>query len=284
MDQEIKSIVNQRYSQIAKNQLNTPNSNCYESDSNCCSNNEIPKTESNNQSCCSNNEIPKTESNNQSCCSNNEIPKTESNNQSCCSNSNSNEILSLGCDRRLLSTANISSNEIVLDLGSGPGKDLITLSPNIKSGIGIDFSKDMINLARLNADKANLTNLKFIQSDIENIPLEDNSVDVIISNCVINLHPNKLSVFKEVFRILKPSGRMIFSDMITHLSKEQMGTLSTDTYCACIGGATSIKEYLEFLETAGFVNIDHFIEYTNEFKNNLISTSYDSVIFIAYKK
>lgn len=162
--------------------------------------------------------------------------------------------LGLGCGNPV-ALSSIKEGNIVLDLGSGAGFDAFLAAKKVgKTGkvIGIDFSEDMIKKARANAIKHNYKNVDFKLEDIENLPLEDNSVDIIISNCVINLAPNKEKVFSEAFRILKEKGKMFVSDIVLleDLSEEQKS--DKDLITGCVGGALQRKDYLKKIKDAGF--------------------------------
>jgi arsenite methyltransferase len=162
--------------------------------------------------------------------------------------------MGLGCGNPT-ALADIKEGDIVLDLGSGAGIDCFLaakkVGPNGKV-IGIDMTEEMIEKAQANAKKYNFTNVEFRQGDIENLPVEDNSVDVIISNCVINLAPDKLKVFKEAYRVLKKNGKMCFSDIVLlkELSKAQKA--DKKLLCGCVSGALLKEDYLAKLKKAGF--------------------------------
>jgi ubiquinone/menaquinone biosynthesis C-methylase UbiE len=144
-------------------------------------------------------------------------------------------------------------------LGSGAGIDIFLAARKVlNSGkaIGIDMTDEMLEKARDNAKKGNYPNVEFKKGDIEeNIPLDNNSVDAVISNCVINLTTNKTNAFKEVFRILKNDGRMVISDLITdqELSADQV---NSEKWCECIDGALPKQNYLSCIADAGFKKID----------------------------
>jgi ubiquinone/menaquinone biosynthesis C-methylase UbiE len=143
-------------------------------------------------------------------------------------------------------------------LGSGAGFDAFLASPKVgDSGkvIGVDMTPEMIKKARANAIKGNYKNVEFRLGEIEKLPVEDNSIDVIISNCVINLSPDKESVFREAFRVLKPQGRIMVSDLV--LVKELPKTIkeSVEAYVGCLAGAVMRNDYLEYINDAGFDNI-----------------------------
>lgn len=155
-------------------------------------------------------------------------------------------------------TANLRPGEVVVDLGSGGGLDVFLASkrvgPNGKV-IGIDMTPDMVQRARASAAKQGFTNVEFHLATIDNLPLEDASADVAISNCVINLAPDKRAVFREIFRVLKPGGRVAVSDIALkqHLPPEIGNDLLA--YVGCIAGAILIDDYIQALREAGFSSI-----------------------------
>jgi len=167
-------------------------------------------------------------------------------------------ILGVGCGAPINHTQ-LKEGETVVDLGSGAGIDIFLAARKVlDSGraIGIDMTDDMLQKARENAKKGSYPNVEFKKGDIEeNIPLNGNSVDAVISNCVINLTTNKTNAFKEVFRILKNDGRMVISDLITdqELSDEQV---NSEKWCECIDGALTKENYLSCIRDAGFEKID----------------------------
>ena len=165
--------------------------------------------------------------------------------------------LGLGCGNPVV-LASLKEGETVLDLGSGPGLDCFLAADKVgRNGkvIGIDMTPEMIEKARANAAKGNYQNVEFRLGEIENLPVADNSVDVVISNCVINLSPDKGSVFRETFRVLKPGGRIMVSDVV--LSKELPDFIkdSVDAYVGCISGAITSNEYLKTITDAGFKKV-----------------------------
>jgi arsenite methyltransferase len=173
-------------------------------------------------------------------------------------------ILGVGCGNPV-GFANINEGDTVVDLGSGAGIDVFLASNLVKETgkvIGIDMTEDMLNKARDNAEKHGYTNVEFRQGDIEQrIPVDDNSVDLVISNCVINLTTNKEKTFREIYRILKPEGKgkMVISDLVT--SKEiDSGSVNTDNWCSCIDGALTKENYIDSVEKAGFTNIEQLDE------------------------
>lgn len=166
--------------------------------------------------------------------------------------------LGLGCGNPV-ALASLKKGETVLDLGSGPGLDCFLAADRVGADgkvIGVDMTHEMIDKARANAGKGNYANVKFRHGEIESLPVADNSVDVVISNCVINLSPDKQKVFQEALRVLKPGGRLMVSDMV--LLKELPDFLrnSVDAYVGCISGAITKAKYLETIKTAGFQDIE----------------------------
>ncbi|MCK9615354.1 MAG: arsenite methyltransferase [Candidatus Omnitrophica bacterium] len=166
--------------------------------------------------------------------------------------------LGLGCGNPV-AIVSLKEGEVVLDLGSGAGFDAFLASPKVgKTGriIGVDMTSEMIKKARTNAKKGNYTNVEFRLGEIEKLPVENNSIDVIISNCVINLSPDKESVFSEAFRVLRPGGRLMVSDLV--LVKELPAIIkdSVEAYVGCLAGAIMKDEYLEYIKEAGFKNVD----------------------------
>lgn len=154
--------------------------------------------------------------------------------------------------------ASLKEGEVVLDLGSGAGLDMFVASKKVgETGkvIGVDMTPAMIEKAKRNAEELGITNVDFRFGDIEDMPVDDSSVDVVISNCVINLAPSKGKVFKEAFRVLRPGGRLMVSDIV--LSKPLPKEVSDEviTYTGCIGGAILDEEYLQHMRNAGFADV-----------------------------
>jgi arsenite methyltransferase len=154
--------------------------------------------------------------------------------------------------------ASLKEGEVVLDLGSGAGLDMFVASKKVGEDgkvIGIDMTPAMIEKAKKNAEELGITNVDFRYGDIENMPIDSNSVDVIISNCVINLAPDKAKVFHEAYRVLRPGGRIMVSDIV--LSKPLPKEVRDEvvTYTGCIGGAILDQEYLGHIRNAGFANV-----------------------------
>jgi SAM-dependent methyltransferase len=156
-------------------------------------------------------------------------------------------------------TANLKPGEVVVDLGCGGGLDVLLAARKVGptgKAVGIDMTAEMLDLARRNADKAGATNTEFHYSTIDKLPLPDASVDCVISNCVINLAPDKPAVLREIARVLKPGGRLAVSDIA--LKKPLPPEVGTDimAYVGCIAGAILVDDYREELANAGFAHIE----------------------------
>lgn len=165
--------------------------------------------------------------------------------------------LGLGCGNPV-ALACIKEGETVLDMGSGAGFDCFLASSLVgPSGkvIGVDITSEMVDKARANARKGGYENIDFRQGDLENMPVADNYVDVVISNCVINLVPNKRMVFREAFRVLKPGGRLAISDVVLTRELPDFVKNSTRAYIGCLAGAITKQEYLQIIEDVGFSDI-----------------------------
>ena len=165
--------------------------------------------------------------------------------------------LGLGCGNPT-ALASLKKGDRVLDLGSGGGFDCFLAAKKVgKSGkvIGVDMTPEMIDKARTNARKGKYTNVEFRLGEIENLPVADNSVDVIISNCVINLAPNKKRVFEEAYRVLAPNGRLVISDIVLLKPLPEAIQRSAEAYTSCIAGAEIKDKYLGLMQDAGFKEI-----------------------------
>ena len=165
--------------------------------------------------------------------------------------------LSLGCGDPL-TLANLEPGQTVLDLGSGGGIDCFLAAGQVgESGwvIGIDMTKTMIEKAEANMVKVGLTNVEFRLGNIEQLPVDDATVDVILSNCVINLSPDKPAVFKEAFRVLRPGGRLTITDIVTQGNIEQNQRSDMDSWAACVAGAEDVGDYVAAIREAGFTDI-----------------------------
>jgi arsenite methyltransferase len=172
--------------------------------------------------------------------------------------------LGLGCGNPT-ALASLKEGEVVLDLGSGAGIDCFLASRAVgESGkvIGVDMTADMIERARANARKVDSRNVEFRLGEIENLPVADNSVDVVISNCVINLSPDKARVFKEALRALKPGGRMMISDIVLLKELPDVIKSSVEAYIGCLSGAMLKGDYLNLMGAAGFGDIEIIEEST----------------------
>ena len=175
--------------------------------------------------------------------------------------------MGLGCGNPQ-AIAMLKEGETVLDIGCGGGFDCFLAAKQVGNNgrvIGVDMTPDMISKARYNAQKGNYTNVEFRLGEIEYLPVADNAVDVIISNCVINLSPDKPQVFREAYRVLKPNGRLAISDIVAILELPEYIRNDTDKYTGCIAGAATIDELKAILEDIGFVNIN--IKLKEESKN-----------------
>ena len=166
--------------------------------------------------------------------------------------------LGLGCG---LPTqfAKIKEGDVVIDLGSGAGNDaFIAAHETGEKGkvIGIDFTAAMIEKARINAEVRKLNNVEFRQGDIENMPVTDNTVDVVVSNCVLNLVPNKNGVFKEIYRILKPGGHFSISDIVLIGELPEDIKNAAEMYAGCVAGAIQKNDYMQLIKTNGFKDIE----------------------------
>lgn len=165
--------------------------------------------------------------------------------------------LSLGCGDPITLAA-IQPGQTVLDLGSGGGIDCFLASKQVGEGgyvIGVDMTPAMLEKAERNKVKMGVENVDFRFGQIEDLPVEDDTVDVIISNCVINLSPDKPAVFREAFRVLRPGGRIAVSDMVTqgHFSQKERADMAA--WSGCITGAEDVADYVAAIKAAGFTNI-----------------------------
>lgn len=222
------------------------------------------------------------------CCGN--LDTGSKDNVACCGNSdalssNKEGIPSLGSDKNLIKYANPKLGEHVVDLGSGPGKDAVSISTLVgEEGhvTGIDFTEEMVGYAYGQVKEKGINNVSFKIGNIINLPIEDNSTDLVISNCVFNLVPNKSKAFKEAYRILKPGGRITISDftVIGDLTDEEKN--NTNNYCGCLAGEAK-ERYIRLMEDAGFTKIETIPEYS--FKQYLGNryVEYESIVFIGFK-
>ena len=221
-DNEIKKMVRDQYGKIA-------------SYSSCCSPSAEPKAPS---SCCGPTESSK------------EMGYTIEELKNLPEGAN----LGLGCGNPTAS-ADLKEGEVVLDLGSGAGIDCFLAANKVgKSGkvIGVDMTYQMLDKARENAIKGKYENVEFRLGEIENLPLADNSVDIIISNCVINLSTDKKKVYQEAYRVLKPGGRIVVSDIVLYEELPDIIKQNMSAYAGCVAGAMLKDEYLGLIKDVGF--------------------------------
>jgi SAM-dependent methyltransferase len=162
---------------------------------------------------------------------------------------------SLGCGNPI-ALATLIPGEVVLDLGSGGGLDCFLASKKVGASghvIGVDMTPEMLDKARTNLAKLGMTNVEFRLGEIEHLPVSDNSVDVVISNCVINLSPDKPQVFREIFRVLKPGGRLAVSDIVTDGELPEKLKKDLEAWAGCLSGALDVSELKELLKSTGFI-------------------------------
>lgn len=167
-------------------------------------------------------------------------------------------LASLGCGNPT-ALVDLKAGETVLDLGSGGGIDVLLSARRVGpagKAYGLDMTDEMLALARENQREAGIANVEFLKGEIENVPLPDNSVDVVISNCVINLSSDKDRVLREAFRVLRPGGRFAVSDVVVRGQVPDAVRQSMLLWVGCIAGALEETEYRAKLESAGFINVD----------------------------
>lgn len=167
-------------------------------------------------------------------------------------------LASLGCGNPV-AVAELREGETVLDLGSGGGIDVLLSAKRVGPegrAIGLDMTDEMLELARRNAAEAGVSNVQFLKGEIEDIPLPEASVDVIISNCVINLSPDKAAVIGEAARVLRPDGRLAISDVIADPDMDAATKQDMQRWTGCIAGALTGDEYAQLLHDAGFVDVE----------------------------
>lgn len=166
-------------------------------------------------------------------------------------------LASLGCGNPT-ALANLEAGQVVLDLGSGGGIDVLLSAKRVGptgKAYGLDMTDDMLDLARTNQQRAGVTNVEFLKGEIEKIPLLNNTVDVIISNCVINLSADKDMVLREAFRVLKPGGLFAVSDVVTRGTVPVELRRNVELWIGCVAGALHESEYAQKLEAAGFTDV-----------------------------
>ncbi len=250
--EEIKKVVKRRYSQLAKQEQQSCCSSC---------------------SCSGANPLSKLEARGYSAEDLEHVPKEA--------------ILGLGCGNPTAITE-LEAGEVVLDLGSGAGVDVFLAANKVgPTGrvIGVDMTKEMLDKAKDITKSYGYHNVEFRQGEIEGLPIDDKSVDVIISNCVINLSPNKSKVFREAYRVLKPGGRLIVSDIVSERALPDEIKNDPAAWAGCIGGALEQQEYLRTIKKAGFedVQVVSKREFYIEGKKSKAMEKLMSVMVKAYK-
>ena len=186
--------------------------------------------------------------------------------------------LGLGCGNPLAITS-LKTGDVVLDLGSGTGFDAFLASRKVGDTgkvIGIDMTDEMVKRAKENATKGNYTNVEFRLGDIEDLPVDDALIDVIISNCVINLAPNKEKVFKESYRVLKHGGRLTISDIVLTKQLPKELKRNEELLTGCISGSILKQDYFSLLEKAGFANIKIHKEVPMFLENYALSVTFSA--------
>ena len=193
-------------------------------------------------------------------------------------------VLGLGCGNPV-ALAGLKQGEVVLDLGSGAGIDVFLASRKVgDSGkvIGVDMTKDMIKRADSLAKERGYANVEFRLGEIETLPVEDDSIDVVISNCVINLCPDKKKAFSEIYRVLKKNGRLMISDIVTNGELPQEVRKSFDAWAGCIAGALEKDVYLNLIRTVGFSEIKivkeipYTVDVSEALKGKILSISIEA--------
>ena len=223
-ENELKTLVKEKYSQIANQSLDQNLSSCCGATASCC---------------------------------NSEVYSIMADDYTKLEGYNPDADLGLGCGVPT-QYAQINEGDTVIDLGSGAGNDAFIVRRIVgEKGkvIGIDFSEAMIAKARANVDKLGFNNIEFRQGDIEQMPVGANKADVIISNCVLNLVPNKQNVFKEIFRVLKPKAHFSISDIVLVGTLPDKLKQAAEMYAGCVSGAIQKDEYLDLIKKTGFTNI-----------------------------
>jgi len=168
------------------------------------------------------------------------------------------DVLSLGCGDPLFGV-DLQQGQTILDLGSGAGLDCFRSAQKVGSSgrvIGVDMTPEMLRLARANQAKVGLDNVEFRLGEIEHLPVADASVDVVISNCVINLSPDKPQVFREVYRVLRSGGRLAVSDIVTDGPLSETVRQSLNAWASCVAGALDVQDYQAAIEAAGFEAVE----------------------------
>ncbi|MGD8505049.1 MAG: arsenite methyltransferase [Candidatus Bathyarchaeota archaeon] len=192
--------------------------------------------------------------------------------------------MGLGCGNPV-ALASLREGEIVLDLGSGGGIDVFLAAKKVGTKgkvIGVDMTEEMIQRARATASKYGYENVEFRRGEIENLPIQDNSVDAVISNCVINLSPDKQKVFQEAHRVLKTGGRIMISDIVTEGELPEEVRKSFDAWAGCIAGALEKGDYLDTIKRSGFKDVKvvsestYSIDVSQELKGKITSVQVEA--------
>jgi arsenite methyltransferase len=195
--------------------------------------------------------------------------------------------MGLGCGNPV-ALAGLKEGEIVVDLGAGGGIDVFLAAKKVGAKgkiIGVDMTEEMVSKARSTALQYGYENVEFRLGEIEALPINDESVDVIISNCVINLSPDKEKVFQEAYRVLKPSGRILISDIVTEGELPEEVKKSFDAWAGCVAGALEKSQYLDTIRRAGFKDIEIVSESTYDIDvSKELSGKITSVQVEAYKR
>jgi arsenite methyltransferase len=197
-------------------------------------------------------------------------------------------VMGLGCGNPT-AIAELKAGEVVLDLGSGAGVDVFLAANKVgPTGrvIGVDMTEEMVDKARSIASDHGYHNVEFRLGEIEKLPVEDKSVDAVISNCVINLSPDKSKVFREAYRVLKPGGRLTISDIVSEGKLPAEIRNNLDAWACCIGGALEQQEYLRDIKGAGFEDVQVLSskEFYIEGEENQPPTKFLSITVKAYKR
>lgn len=197
-------------------------------------------------------------------------------------------ILGLGCGNPTAITE-LKAGEVVIDLGSGAGIDVFLAASKVgPTGriIGVDMTKEMVDKAKDIAKSYGYHNVEFRLGEMEGLPIDDKSVDVIISNCVINLSPDKAKVFQESYRVLKPGGRLVISDIVAERTLPDEIKRDPDAWAACIAGALEQQEYLRKIKKAGFQDVQVISkrEFYIEGKESKVREKLLSIMVKAYKR
>jgi arsenite methyltransferase len=261
-DEKIKDAVRQNYGNIARRFVDVP-ANEERIQSSCCGPNRSPDPRQS-PDCCGTSQTAEDSPSTECCGSSPTTTECTSAAARFYSTAELSDLpdtvtdASLGCGNPT-AIAGLQSGEIVLDLGSGGGIDCFLAAKQVGPEgrvIGLDMTPEMIKLARRNAKKIGIKNVDFRYGEMEDIPLLDESVDAIISNCVINLSPDKDAVFREAYRVLRPGGRMSVSDMVVDGDLPRAIRDKMDAWVGCIAGALDESVYLDKIRSAGFTNIE----------------------------